>query len=184
MPTIGTLPSPVGDTAPVDRAPQSATPPGVGTVTSTAFRFFSPTSIWNTPLLPNAPIDPNSAAITGTLENYINASLANRTGPWINTTSYSTPIYTVPASQPTCPGDHQLRQHPSPGRDGGGAGSRRRPAGGWDRRGDDDLPAVDRHSVGDVADEPVACFRLRPSRPPSARAELWPRARTTTRSRR
>ncbi len=105
MPTIGALPSPVsaGNHGPVDRAPQSATPPGVGTVTSTAFRFFSPTSIWNTPLLPNAPIDPNSAAITGTLENYINASLANRTGPWINTTSYSTPIYTVPASQPTVP---------------------------------------------------------------------------------
>ena len=67
------------------------------------FRFFSPTSVWNAPLLPTAPIDPNSAAITGTLENYINTSLANHTGPWINTTSYSTPIYTVPANQPTVP---------------------------------------------------------------------------------
>lgn len=75
----------------------------MGTVTSTAFRFFSPTSIWNTPLLPTAPVDPNSAAVTGTLEAYINTSLANRTGPWINTTSYSTPIYTVPANQPTMP---------------------------------------------------------------------------------
>lgn len=35
--------------------------------------------------------------------SYINTSLANRTGPWINTTSYSTPIYTVPANQPTVP---------------------------------------------------------------------------------
>ena len=60
-----------------------------------------------------------------------------------------------PCEPAECPGDHQLRQHPSPGRDGGGAGSRRRPTGGWDRRGDDDLPGLDRHSVGDVADEPV-----------------------------
>ena len=75
--------------------------PGAGTVTSTVFRFFSPTSIWNAPLLPDAPVDPNSAAITGTLESYIKTSLANQSGPWINTTSYSTPIYTVPANQPT-----------------------------------------------------------------------------------
>jgi hypothetical protein len=72
-------------------------------VSSTAFRFFSPTGVWNTSLLPTASIDPKSAAITGTLEAYINTSLANHTGPWINTTSYSTPIYTVPANQPTVP---------------------------------------------------------------------------------
>ncbi len=34
---------------------------------------------------------------------YINTSLANRTGPWINTTQYSTPVYTVAANQPTVP---------------------------------------------------------------------------------
>ncbi len=72
-------------------------------MTSSIFRYFSPTSVWNAPLLPTATIDPNSSGITGTLESYINASLANRTGPWINTTSYSTPIYTVPANQPTVP---------------------------------------------------------------------------------
>ena len=75
----------------------------MGTVTSPGVRFFSPTSIWNTALAPSAALDPNSAGITGTLEAYINTSLANRTGPWINTTSYSTPIYTVPANQPTVP---------------------------------------------------------------------------------
>ena len=75
----------------------------MGTASTTIFRFFSATSVWNTQLLPNAPIDPSSAAITGTLENYINVSLANHTGPWIDTTSYSTPIYTVPASQPSVP---------------------------------------------------------------------------------
>jgi len=35
--------------------------------------------------------------------SFINTSLANRTGPWINSTQYSTPIYTVPANQPTVP---------------------------------------------------------------------------------
>ena len=92
------------DTTPVTTAPSApTTPPGVGTVTGTAFRFFSPTSIWNAPLLPNAPIASNSAAIEGTLQAYINSSLATRTGPWINTIQYSTPIYTVPANQPTVP---------------------------------------------------------------------------------
>ena len=104
-PTSGLLPTPA--TPAVPTAPVSGsdptTMPGAGTVTSTVFRFFSPMSIWNAPLLPDAPVDPNSAAITGTLESYIETSLANQSGPWINTTSYSTPIYTVPANQPTVP---------------------------------------------------------------------------------
>ena len=100
--------APDATAAPVTRSvpatPSSPTAPsGVGVVTSTPFRFFSPTSIWNAPLSSTAPIDPNSAAITGTLENDVNASVATRTGPWINTTQYSTPIYTVPANQPTVP---------------------------------------------------------------------------------
>jgi hypothetical protein len=98
----------VPDTASVPATPSSLTAPptaspGVGNVTGTAFRFFSPTSIWNAPLSSTAPIDPSSAAITGTLEAYVNLGLATRTGPWINTTQYSTPIYTVPANQPTVP---------------------------------------------------------------------------------
>jgi hypothetical protein len=97
-----TSPAPVAPSAPATSPDTSATT-GVGTVTSTALRFFSPTSIWNAPLLPNAPIASNSAAIEGTLQTYINSSLATRTGPWINTTQYSTPIYTVPANQPTVP---------------------------------------------------------------------------------
>ncbi len=52
---------------------------------------------------PDAPLDPNSAGIVGRLNDFINTSEADRTGPWINTTDYSTPIYTVPAGQPTVP---------------------------------------------------------------------------------
>ena len=67
------------------------------------FRFFSPTSVWNQPLSPDTPIEPNSAAITGHLTGIVSASLANRSGPWINTYQYSAPIYTVPADQPMVP---------------------------------------------------------------------------------
>ena len=70
---------------------------------TTAFRYFSPTSIWSHALADNAPIDPNSSAISGHLMSFINASLAKRNGPWINSADYSTPIYTVPANQPTVP---------------------------------------------------------------------------------
>jgi hypothetical protein len=96
--------APLGPTNAVSPStPDTTGAAGAGTATTPASRFFSPTSIWNEPLAPTAPVDPSSAAITGTLENNINTSLANRTGPWINTTSYSTPIYTVPANQPTVP---------------------------------------------------------------------------------
>jgi hypothetical protein len=73
------------------------------TTTATAAAFFSPTSIWNQSLTTSAPIDPNSAAISGRLMSFINTSLAVGNGPWINTANYSTPIYTVPATQPTVP---------------------------------------------------------------------------------
>jgi hypothetical protein len=95
-----TPPAPTATTTTRTSSPPATTP---GTVTSTAVRFFSPTGIWNEPLLPTATLDPNSVAITGTLEAYINTTLTNHTGPWINTTSYSTPIYTVPSGQPTVP---------------------------------------------------------------------------------
>ncbi len=66
-------------------------------------RLFAPTSIWNQPLRSRAPIDRRSKAITGHLEGFIRASLKAQNGPWINTTDYSTPIYTVPAGEPTVP---------------------------------------------------------------------------------
>jgi hypothetical protein len=98
---------PLSTAARVAPVPPSVTPPS-GPVTpsptsSDDFRFFSPTSIWNQPLADEAPLDPNSAVITSHLEAFVNAGLASRTGPWINTSQYSTPIYTVPADQPTVP---------------------------------------------------------------------------------
>jgi hypothetical protein len=56
----------------------------------------SPNSVWNKPLAANAPLTSNSSTLSGTL-NWEQAYF----GPWINTTSYSTPIYTVSRYQPT-----------------------------------------------------------------------------------
>ena len=57
---------------------------------------FAPTSFWNAPLAADAPLDAKSA----TWVTELRRQLAT-TNPWINTTTYSTPVYTVPAGQPT-----------------------------------------------------------------------------------
>jgi hypothetical protein len=67
------------------------------------FRFFSPASFWNEQVAANAPLEPNSTAMVDALTAEINTEQQATTGPWINTTSYSVPIYTVPANQPTVP---------------------------------------------------------------------------------
>jgi hypothetical protein len=66
----------------------------------TPFRFFSPTSFWNKALPADAPLDPSSAAMMRAFDEEIVAEEAVKVRPWINTTSYSVPIYTVPADQP------------------------------------------------------------------------------------
>jgi hypothetical protein len=65
------------------------------------FRFFAPTSFWNETVPADAPLDPSSASLVETLNNEELAELSARKGPVINTTSWSVPIYTVPAGQPT-----------------------------------------------------------------------------------
>lgn len=66
-------------------------------------RLFSPTSVWNMALSAGAPIDPSSSPRMAALMVKINEQLAGRWGPWINTTQYSTPIYTVGPDQPRVP---------------------------------------------------------------------------------
>jgi hypothetical protein len=65
------------------------------------FRFFSPTSFWNEPLTASAPLEANSAQFVSQLDAEVAAEEQTKKGPSINTTSYSVPIYTVPANQPT-----------------------------------------------------------------------------------
>jgi hypothetical protein len=64
------------------------------------FRFFSPTSFWNEPLPADAPLDPSSGVVVGALVGEIATEEEAKNGPAINTTSWSVPIYTVPADQP------------------------------------------------------------------------------------
>jgi hypothetical protein len=58
--------------------------------------FFKADGVWNKPLASNAPLSSNTKKLVSNLLNQVNTS-----GPWINTTQYSTPVYTVPADQPT-----------------------------------------------------------------------------------
>jgi hypothetical protein len=68
---------------------------------SAPFRFFSSSSFWNEPV-DEAPVDPSSAAVMGAFNELIAAEeQPGGGGPWINTTEYSVPVYTVPADQPT-----------------------------------------------------------------------------------
>src|ERR1700730_4135204 len=62
--------------------------------------FFAPSSVWNAPLAENEPLDPTSASLVAELQSMVNTEVSGKWGPWISTTGYSTPIYTVPASQP------------------------------------------------------------------------------------
>jgi hypothetical protein len=91
--------NPPGGSAPPSGTPQPTSPAGSGS--GTPFRFFSPSSSWNTPLASDAPLDPNSAGFVGTFDAEVTRELQGGSGPWINTTDYSVPIYTVPANQPT-----------------------------------------------------------------------------------
>jgi hypothetical protein len=78
--------------APAPAAPALAPIP-IGTVPP---RPFAPTSVWNAPLASTAPLDRDSPTYVSELQR-----LLTITNPWINTTPYSSPVYTVPAGQPT-----------------------------------------------------------------------------------
>ncbi|HTD09210.1 MAG TPA: Ig-like domain-containing protein [Solirubrobacteraceae bacterium] len=74
------------------------------------FRFFAPTSFWNEPVPSDAPLDPNSAAIVSAFDGEIAAAEKAKEGlPNINTTAWSVPIYTVPATQATVKVTQEIR---------------------------------------------------------------------------
>ncbi len=75
--------------------PPPVEPPG-------PFRFFSPTSFWNKALPTDAPLDLSSAAVMAPFsEKIVKEEEAGRSPAAINTTSWSVPVYTVPADQAT-----------------------------------------------------------------------------------
>ena len=73
---------------------------GRAKASSTHFRFFSPSSFWNTPLAAGARLEPGSGRIVTALASEVEAERRVASGPWISTTRFSVPIYTVGANQP------------------------------------------------------------------------------------
>jgi hypothetical protein len=66
----------------------------------TPFRFFAATSFWNAPVAADAALDPSSSSVVAALGREVAEEEAGHEGPAINTTAWSVPVYTVPASQP------------------------------------------------------------------------------------
>jgi hypothetical protein len=64
-------------------------------------RFFAHDSVWNRPVPASARLAPRSADLIATFDAEIAREALATHGPTINTISYSVPIYTVPATQPT-----------------------------------------------------------------------------------
>ncbi len=85
--------------------PPTESPPGEtgepGPPPAPPFRFFSPSSFWNQALQPDAQLDANSPAIVADFDRIVAAEQTAGVGPWIGTTDYSVPLYSVPADQPT-----------------------------------------------------------------------------------
>lgn len=61
-------------------------------------RFFSRRSFWNTPLGRDAPLDPDSGAVTNELLRRVQPGVGHGP-PIINTSAYTPPVYTVGAGQ-------------------------------------------------------------------------------------
>jgi hypothetical protein len=107
-----TRPAPPAPTAPAEPVPvaKALTPApapapagsggSAGPGSGTAVRLFAPDSVWNAPLSDSAPLDPTSGARMAELSAEVRAEVASGIGPWITESSYSTPLYTVPAGQP------------------------------------------------------------------------------------
>lgn len=97
--------------------PAGAEEPAVAATQPSAnapFRFFSASSFWNTPVA-GASVDPGSRELIGSLESEIarEDSLPGGPSETIDTTSYSVPIYTVAAGQPTVPVVLEGTPHPT-----------------------------------------------------------------------
>ena len=92
-------PEPEASEPPAEPAPEAE--PSNELPAPTPFRFFSPTSFWNSEPGGAATLDPQSGSLTNAFLGEIEAAIAAGTGPWINTTNYSVPIVRVPAGQPT-----------------------------------------------------------------------------------
>jgi hypothetical protein len=93
--------SPQGSSSETEKEVGSSSKSGTTAETPGPARFFSSTSFWNTAVPANAPVDPNSSAEVDAFASVVAGELQAGSGPWIDTTSYSVPVYTVGAGQAT-----------------------------------------------------------------------------------
>ena len=66
-----------------------------------ARRAFGRASVWNRPLPRDARLDPRSRRLSRALARQVRREARVGRGPWINTTRWSVPVYTVGAEVPT-----------------------------------------------------------------------------------
>ncbi len=66
-------------------------------------RFFGRGSVWTTPIASSTPVDKLSTPLVAGLAAEVRAEFARNFPPTINTTSFSSPVYTVPARQRRIP---------------------------------------------------------------------------------
>jgi hypothetical protein len=89
-------PAPSLPTRPVTSNPIKPSPPSSQPASQPWVNPFSATSFWNAPLDATAPLDANSAAYVNELVRQV-----QQYGAWVNTYSYSVPVYVVGADQAT-----------------------------------------------------------------------------------
>jgi hypothetical protein len=94
-------PAPEPEVEPTPEPEVEPTPEPEPPASETGFRFFAPTSIWNSPVPADAALDPESEAIMASFNALVRAEQLEERGPSINTSKWSIPIYEVPATQPT-----------------------------------------------------------------------------------
>ena len=64
-------------------------------------KVFAPGSVWNAPIAANAPLAGDSDRLAHALRSEVAREVQARTGPWINTSKWSVPVYTVGADAPS-----------------------------------------------------------------------------------
>jgi hypothetical protein len=88
-------PQPGAPTAPASLQPGAMGPFDVLAPFPATLRPFAATSVWNQLLAAGAPLDPASGRLATALANEVRSEIDKKTGPWINTTKWSVPVYTV-----------------------------------------------------------------------------------------
>jgi hypothetical protein len=89
-----------GNRGPASTPTAPAPVPAPAPVAPAAPRLFASDSVWNASLPADAPLDPANGVLVRTLLNTVAQNEAAGWGPWIATADTS-PLYTVPADQPT-----------------------------------------------------------------------------------